>query len=187
DEILERAGFDAGCETAKSYSFIGAKWQNFPITYSILDNMPANFVNDVKSAIGAWEEIHSINIFLEVEIAKQPELVIQYHIPEHEGAVAETYFGPDFQLSDLYITTAEVTLNSHLSFENIEFSCEIVSIDYRGPFDLQAVIVHELGHVLGLDHTVDDFATMFRFYNGSFQKTLSQGEIDGFYDLYNLH
>ena len=77
-----------------------------------------------------------------------------------------------------------ITFSAGEDFRDLPFSCELVPLFHTGPWDIMSVTTHELGHVLGLDHTKDEFTTMHDYYSGTFAQTLSQGEIDGFLRLY---
>ena len=56
------------------------------------------------------------------------------------------------------------------------------SEDWVGTFDLASVILHELGHSLGLGHSTDINAVMYPFYSG--QLTLGADDIAGIQSIY---
>ncbi len=53
-------------------------------------------------------------------------------------------------------------------------------------YDLQSILTHEIGHLLGLDHTLNSFATMFSGYQeGSIEpRTLDDDDIAGLCAIY---
>lgn len=61
-----------------------------------------------------------------------------------------------------------------------------VSLDSseKDPFETRMVLEHELGHVLGLDHTSDRDQLMYSAYHG--QKGLGQGDIAGLKRLHDV-
>ncbi|MCE7737700.1 MAG: matrixin family metalloprotease [Candidatus Heimdallarchaeota archaeon] len=188
DDVIEFANFDDfDCETSKSHVLIGPKWQSFPIRYYIDISVPQSFRSAIQASLNVWEELTPVTIFQRIMTPENMDLIIGYaDLSFFEGAVGVTGLeGNDEFFGDGFIKQASLLLNTQEEFANIEFSCDLVPLDHRGPFDIEAVTVHELGHVLGLDHTVDEFATMYPFYIGTFSKTLAQGDINGFFDLYD--
>ena len=61
-----------------------------------------------------------------------------------------------------------------------------VSLDsnLRDPFATQMVLEHELGHVLGLDHTDDQQQLMYAGYVG--QKGFGNGDVNGLKRLHDV-
>jgi hypothetical protein len=54
----------------------------------------------------------------------------------------------------------------------------------KDPFVTRMVLEHELGHVLGLDHTDDSGQLMYRSYHG--QKALGKGDVAGLQRLHDV-
>jgi len=51
--------------------------------------------------------------------------------------------------------------------------------------DLESVAVHEIGHLLGLDHSSDSNAVMYsKIPPGTVKRDLAQDDIDGIHALY---
>ncbi|KAG8391298.1 hypothetical protein BUALT_Bualt01G0173400 [Buddleja alternifolia] len=56
----------------------------------------------------------------------------------------------------------------------------------KGGLDLQTIMLHELGHVLGLGHTSDHDAIMYPIISTGIRKGLGQDDINGIRALYNF-
>ncbi len=65
------------------------------------------------------------------------------------------------------ITGATIEVNEH----DYRFSTDGANDHHAGDYDLQAVLTHELGHLLGLGHSEEEAATM---YSGTRPRDISQ-------------
>ena len=91
------------------------------------------------------------------------------------------YQGVDNTLAKTTVTfdneTGEILdADIEINHANNHFKISDMVIDY----DLQAVVTHEIGHFIGLDHTLDFSATMYAGYEpGSIdQRTLEPDDVD---------
>ncbi len=89
------------------------------------------------------------------------------------GAIAQTVIHTDV---DGHYRDADI----HLNGKDFRFS-----LDGRaGTQDLRSILVHELGHALGLGHASDPRATMFATGSGLRWRSLEQDDVDGVCSLY---
>ena len=106
-----------------------------------------------------------VNVVLFHDDAWPPELI--------PGAVAQTVIRTD---QAGHYRDADI----HVNGKDFRFS-----IDGRaGTLDLRSILVHELGHALGLGHSGDPRATMFATGSGLRWRSLEKDDLDGVCALY---
>jgi hypothetical protein len=78
------------------------------------------------------------------------------------------------------IVDADIELNG----EDYAFTADPATEPFK--IDVQNTVTHEMGHVLGLDHTTDPFTTMYTeaMPGETLKRTLEQDDVDGLCTLY---
>ena len=89
------------------------------------------------------------------------------------GAVAQTVVGAD---ANGRYHDADI----HLNGKDFRFSLD----GHAGTQDLRSILIHELGHALGLGHADDPRATMFATGSGVRWRSLEKDDVDGVCTLY---
>lgn len=126
-------------------------WQpKFPITLAVNDSVPENYRAVIQKALKHWNDAANFEIFvLDPNINKSME-------PKEDGAnVIYWRSSWDKNKSDLQASTnlywtnqetreADILLNAH--------DFKITDNPKADEIDLESLLVHEMGHILGLGH-----------------------------------
>ena len=149
-------GRDVGAEAAAELDVALRAW-----TRAACTSWRARFDGE-RAAVSADD---GINAVLFHDDAWPPELI--------PGAVAQTVIHTD--ASGRY-RDADI----HLNGVDFRFSLD----GAPGTLDLRSILVHELGHALGLGHSSDPRATMFATGSGLRWRSLEKDDVDGVCSLY---
>jgi len=178
---------DCGPDSSK-FSKLGVKWPSFPVKYTIDTSGSGVKDNDAKSAIGnaldSWDDENHPNgeFFQEGTPAK---LTIGW----------EEMDGPGGALATAIITYNTLTKNiisAQVRFDSGDSWTVYSSVecDSQGSdFDIEDVMAHEAGHVVGLGHTPgakNVALTMYPYASAgeTLKRTLGTGDKKGLDAIY---
>jgi peptidoglycan hydrolase-like protein with peptidoglycan-binding domain len=160
----------------------GCKYDNQTLTYAFTGgtpDLPGNQERDiVRRAFDVWAGVTPLR-FLEVRPEEGPDFRISWETGNHGDGVQNTFDGPGRTLAHAFFPPpCGGPFAGSLHFDE----GEPWTADTRG-IHLEAVAIHEIGHLLGLSHSDDPNAIMFPTYRPAVL-TLGQDDIDGIQELY---
>lgn len=128
------------------------RWPEFPVRYQ-MDTSPSDPVEDasnvVAAAFDAWEVSPDENVAFSASPDSENRIYFTRNWPFDPDLLAMTSVSSDEEGN---LVAFEIRINAHQPW----------SIDGSDDaYDLQAALAHEVGHVLGIEHSEVERATMF--------------------------
>ncbi|GKV48712.1 hypothetical protein SLEP1_g55516 [Rubroshorea leprosula] len=163
------------------YAFTGTKWSasKTHLVYTFNSSVQVVDVQTLRAvcskAFERWKAVSQFT-FEEAQPGRTPNIVIGFHRRDHgDGAPFE---GPGNTLAHAFPP------------EDGRFHYDADERWSTNPgvseYDLESVAVHEIGHLLGLAHSQDQNATMYRsIARGTIKRDLAKDDIDGIRALYS--
>lgn len=165
---------------------VGAKWPKNSLSYKYLNStsdLPENRQREIiKESFDRWEGVSALK-FKEVQSNESSDLSIAFHQGSHgDGNPFDNGGGPDGNTlaHAFFPPPAGGPWTGSLHFDEFE-----LWKDQPGGAGIRLynVSLHEIGHLLGLDHSQDQNAIMYAYY-GEDRNDLREDDIAGIRSLY---
>ncbi|KAK6233557.1 hypothetical protein QUC31_005963 [Theobroma cacao] len=166
----------SGKKKAPHFSFFpgNLRWLNFQLTYAFLPGTRDDAINPVGGAFQKWAANTQFT-FWRIDNYTDADVTISFERGDHNDG--HPFEGPPY--GDLAHATAPTGGIFHYNGES-QWS-ESVTPD---SFHLETVALHEIGHLLGLEHTSDENGIMFPGVGPGISKDLDRDAIEGIKALY---
>ncbi len=162
------------------------QWATMPQAYEFADDhrLPPGSAQAVDLAFEAWSHVDGSKAGFETEVALDPTPVASYDDQQVVFLATEWPYGSDA----LAITSV---WSDEASGQLFHFDIRLnPTVDWAVDgdddcFDLESAVTHEVGHVLGLEHTEVDEAAMFAVLGpGYLRRGLHDDDEEGLRFLY---
>ncbi|XP_078144277.1 matrix metalloproteinase-23 isoform X3 [Centroberyx gerrardi] len=170
------------------------KWDKFKLTYNRLLSFPTNLMNasdtrrGIAKAFGMWSDVSPFS-FREVPADQEADIKIGFYPINHtdclQSHLHHCFDGITGELAHAFFPpTGEIHFDDHEYWilGNMRFSWK------KGVWltDLVHVAAHEIGHVLGLMHSLNPKAIMHLNATLTGRKLITQDEVWGLHRLYEF-
>lgn len=118
-------------------------------------------------------------------------------VPSWDNNPNIVYFDDNWQYSPTTVARATTSISStrligvkhDMRFNSKYYSfTSSLSVDNNGLMDLETIMLHEMGHWIGLQHSSDTTAVMYEgVYGGEVRRELTSDDIAGFNAMYSGH
>ncbi|KAL3850152.1 hypothetical protein ACJIZ3_012034 [Penstemon smallii] len=153
------------------------KWA--PTKRNLTYSFPPITRNDIRrpiaNALGEWARV-TLFTFRYIQDYNKADIKISFQVRDHGDG--HPFDGPGGTLAHAYLPS-----DGRLHYDGDEKWVDGV---VPGATDLQTVGLHELGHVLGLQHSTDPSSIMWPTIGPGFRKDLGQDDIRGIKALYGF-
>jgi peptidoglycan hydrolase-like protein with peptidoglycan-binding domain len=157
--------------------------------FALLGNITSNTLSHKWSLVGAMDDglstdqvAAAVNAAATSWVNQSSLSIIQSASP---GARTNISFADLGNTGTLGVTNGGGSNSSTIRL-NIQFAWSVAASPPSGFVDLETVVLHELGHVLGLDHSALNQATMFPFL-GSIDRTTNPDDNVGISTLWDTY
>ncbi|KAD6453094.1 hypothetical protein R6Q59_015087 [Mikania micrantha] len=169
---------DASLHTVSHYTFFPnrPKWPagKRHLTYAFGSGFPASFMAPVASAFSKWASATQYFTFSRTIAYQNADLKIRFARQDHgDGA---PFDGPGGVLAHAFAPTVGLF---HFDADNIWAVGAVPNA-----YDVESVALHEIGHLLGLDHSQYQNAIMWSTFQSGETKGLNTDDIQGVWALY---
>lgn len=147
-------------------SLIAPRWNTRNISFGFINftnQIPFQIIRQtISSAFAIWATTVFPFNFREISLDDNPMILISFVQGDHNDGYP--FVGGDGDLAHAFPPNANIPgLGGDIHFDNAErWAVSGVS----GFFDLKTVAVHEIGHSLGLGHSISSASIMFKTYQG---------------------
>lgn len=165
------------CGTVRAHAALGveAMWKKRELSYYVSGSLPSVtpqlFIETVEKGCAQWAAVTPLT-FRPAGPGSRPDLVITAGKIDGPGGVlawSELPDGSDRQLTQKYDASERYVVAEHPA---------------QGQVDLLAVVTHELGHALGLDHASQNSGDLMAPTYVPGRRAPKQGDVKRIQDLY---
>ncbi|KAJ9562509.1 hypothetical protein OSB04_007669 [Centaurea solstitialis] len=152
------------------------RWGTPDLTYAFASNYPKMHMPPVVRALSQWSSATSYFSFSQVNDFTSANIKLSFEKVDHGDGYP---FGPGVVAHGFRPRDGRLHFN-----ENATFSDGLHAVE--NAIHLQTLAIHELGHVLGLDHSEYKNASMYAIIDPGDERGLSSDDIQGMKDLYGF-
>ncbi len=175
--------YDVGTKpnSAPSFSIGTCTWSDCNVSFYV-KTAPrgmsmASFKLSIQEALSEWTK-HSGIKFTEAPSASNVDILIDFQVGDKAGKTLGHSFYP--------CTQEQGERAGNIILDIDEDWTTNPSSGTKQPIDIQTVLLHEIGHALGLEHSSEVSSVMYADYKGS-HRTLEKDDIDGIKSLYKCN
>lgn len=161
---LPRCGHPDGLpeDPSEKYALQGSKWNASTLTWKLLNTNDVTLAQAqaaVTAAFASWAHVTSLTF---QQTTGTPDIAIQFAAIDGASGILGQTFYPNFG-GDMTLDTAE--------------TWTVASSTPSDQIDLQTVVVHELGHALGISHSSLFGTVMYPAYVSQFRDLMPDDKV----------